>query len=238
MAQTIHERWGERVLRTPGQSAASREVPAIPTRFPALDRLLGIGGIPRGQITEILGVATSGMSTLALKIMASAQDQDNMAVYLDPAQTFDPAYARRCGVNLTRLLLVRPASPAQTLDIAYDLIASGGAGILVLAPTFAEPEHAPFPGTLERLQAVLNGSPCAALRLTAVPSAASLPEGRGLAANAAVRLLIEKERWLRRRRDVRGYRARVTILKNKLAPPGGRVSIVIGFGGVVDGDGA
>ena len=100
-------RWGEAPAYRQGQAARAVEAPHIPTGFPALDQALGIGGIPRGRITEMMGAPTSGMATLALKVIASAQSRRDMAAYVDLGYTFDPDYAARCGVTPDKLLLVR-----------------------------------------------------------------------------------------------------------------------------------
>src|SRR5258708_4681523 len=95
----IQQRWGPDILRVFGKPDAATEVPHIATGFAALDRALGIGGVPRGHITEILGAPTSGMSTLAFRIVANAHAAGDMAVYVDPGKTFDADYAVRCGID-------------------------------------------------------------------------------------------------------------------------------------------
>src|SRR5258708_31351707 len=130
IAAGIQERFGAGVLHR-ADSLPDTDVACISTQFPALDRALGIGGIPRQRISEIVGVPTCGMNTLALKIIASAQQQGDMAVYVDPDRTFDVEYAARCGGQIDRILVVRPANEPLGLDTARDLAASGGAGVLV-----------------------------------------------------------------------------------------------------------
>lgn len=242
----IQRRWGPQALHRLGQAATTAEIPHIPTGFPALDKALGIGGIPRGRVTEILGVPTSGMATLALKLIASAQAAGDVAAYIDLSFTFDPDYAARCGVNPEKLLLVRPHNGDEALEIFYSLVASRGAGLLVfdsVSHMIAESHALQTLSTiLRRLTGTLAQSPCASIFLTPLHfgDAASMdnyPGGFALPHYATVRLLIEKEQWLRKRRDVRGYRARVTLLKNKMGAAGKRVNIAITFNGVVDGNG-
>jgi recombination protein RecA len=250
----IQRRWGPKALRRQGQAPAIRQgqaptaapIPYISTGFPTLDEALGIGGVPRGRITEILGAPTSGMATLALKLVASAQSQRDMAAYVDLSYTFDPDYAARCGVNPEKLLLIRPHTGDEALEILYTLIASRGIGLLVfdsVSHLIAE-SHGPqaISSVLRRLVGVLAQSPCASIFLTSLHfgDAASMdnyPGGFALPHYATVRLLIEKEQWIQKRRDVRGYRARVTVLKNKLGSSGKSTSIAITFNGVVDGNG-
>src|SRR5258708_5676351 len=101
----IQERFGPSALH---KQAWLRENPHISTRFPLLDRALGIGGIPRGRIPEIASTPTSGMGSLALRLIGSAQKEGDQAVYVDSDCTFDAEYAAHSGVDLDRLLIVRP----------------------------------------------------------------------------------------------------------------------------------
>jgi recombination protein RecA len=242
----IQQRWGPQALRRWGQAPARVEVPHIPTGFPALDNALGVGGLPRSRITEFLGVPTSGMATLALKVVARAQAMGDMAAYLDLGYTFDPGYAARCEVNLKHLLLVRPRTGDEALDILYSLVAGRGVGILVFDSTshlIAESRGSrAMSAALRKLTGALAQSPCVCLFLTplhfgAAGSSNNYPGGFALPNYAAVRLLLEKEEWLRKGRDVRGYRARATVLKNKLGPAGKQAAIAITFDGVVHGNG-
>jgi recombination protein RecA len=250
----IQRRWGPKALRRWGQAPADRragalrvaEIAHIPTGFPALDKALGMGGIPRGRITELLGVPTSGMATLTFKVLANAQSRRDMAAYVDLSHTFDPDYAARCGVSPDKLLLVRPQTGGQALEILYSLIASRGVGVLVfdsISDLIAEPYGPQALSTaLRRLAGALSASPCVSIFLTPLhfgdaTSMDNYPSGFAVPHYAAVRLLIEKEEWIKKRRDVRGYRARVTVLKNKLGPAGKSASIAITFNGVVEGNG-
>lgn len=242
----IQRRWGPKALRRGKEAAKAAEPLHIPTGFPALDKALGIGGIPRSRMTEILGAPTSGMATLALKILASAQSQRDMTAYVDLSYTFDPDYAARCGVNPDKLLLVRPRTGDEALDISYSLIASRGIGVLILDSVSHLIAEANGPQrisvALRRLVGVLAQSPCASIFLTSLffgdaTSPDNYPDGFALPHYATLRLLIEKEQWIKKRRDVQGYRARVTVLKNKLGSAGNSARIAITFNGVVDGNG-
>jgi len=244
----IQARWGQRALQ-PGTLAfaAGESMPVISTSFPRLDRALdGCGGIPRGRITEILGMPTSGVITLALKIVATAQAQGNLVAYVDLGGTFDPDYAVRCEVSLSHLLLIRPTTGIEGLEIAHTLIASRGIGGLVFDSTahlFNDPHGAQaLATTLRQFPAALSTSPCALIFLTPLQfghamSVDNYPSGFALPHYAAVRMLLKKEKWLKRGRDVRGYQAQVQILKNKLGQAGRQAKISITFNGVVRGDG-
>ena len=225
-ARAIQERWGITALRKLDAVPSPEDVSCISTQYAALDRTLGIGGIPRGRITEIAGRPTSGMGTLALRIIASAQAGGDMGVYMDCVRTFDPEYAALCGVRLDRLLICRPKDHELGLNIAFDLIGSGGVGVLVF-DLGAEALRGVASNAISRLLPVLAQSPCAFIFLSWAERNTDADPGEGISQHATLRLKIEKERWLHRRQDVRGYRARVTVLKNKLAPLGRSVEITI-----------
>lgn len=119
----IHRRWGSEVLR-PLAGLASPSV-CIPTGYSDLDRVIN-GGIPCGQITELSGAPTCGVTTLALKVVAQAQLRGRLGVYIDLARSFDPGYAVHCGVQLEGLLIARPEDPAGALDILQLVAEEGG----------------------------------------------------------------------------------------------------------------
>jgi recombination protein RecA len=242
----LQQRYGASAIQKASEMARAKPVFALSTSFPDLDAALGIGGLPRGRLTEFLGTPTSGIATLALKVTATAQAEGDTAAYIDLGYTFDPDYAARCGVNPARLLLVRPQSGSEALEIVYSLVAGGGVGVLVfdsvshLLAESSSPQA--MAALLPRLASALAGSACALVFLTPLyfgeaTSLDNYPSGFALPHYAAVRLLVEKEEWIRKRRDIRGYQARVTVLKNKLAAAGRSVTIAITFDGVVLGNG-
>jgi recombination protein RecA len=243
----IQRRWGSKALQR-GEEALrpALEVSYISTSFPSLDKALEIGGIPRGRITEILGAATSGMATLALKVIANAQAGGDFTAYVDLGLTFDPDYAVRCGVKLAQLLLARPTTGSEALEIVHSLIASRGTGVLVfdaVSDLMITPDGAQTLSTaLRQLPAALAQSTCALIFLTPLQSGNAMsttnyPGGFALPHYASVRLQLKKEKWLYRYRDIRGYQARVLVLKNKLGKAGQQAKIAITFNGVVSGDG-
>ena len=108
------------------------DIPAIPTGSIALDLALGIGGIPRGRVTEIYGPEASGKTTLALHAVAEAQQQGGIAAFVDAEHALDTAYAKKLGVNTDELLVSQPDTGEQALEIADMLVRSGAVDILVI----------------------------------------------------------------------------------------------------------
>lgn len=240
----IHRRFGPRAL-VRGRSATavggSDTVPHIPTGFPALDHALGIGGLPKGKICELVGPATSGKTTLALKFLAQAQASGAQVAYVDQALYFDPDYAHRCNVDLSRLVVGTSHDLQEALAITESLVRSGGLAALVfdaLDFLWTDPIAVSFlAATLNRLPVALSRSGTILLVLHESPADSSSALS-ALAHTATVRLEVIRERWLRCGEDVRGYEARVEVLKNRSASPGRRaVSVAIKFNGTVRGNG-
>jgi recombination protein RecA len=239
----VHLRFGSRSLvkgRAPTAFDPSAPVPHIPTGFSSLDCALGIGGLPKGRVTELVGLPTSGKTTLALKFLSRAQADGGQVAYVDQARSFDPDYAHRCDLDLSRLLVGRPLDLREALAMTESLARSGGLSALVfdvLEVLWIDPEAARhLAATLDRLVAPLARSGTALLFLHASSTAGS-PALSALAHYATVRLQVTRERWLRRRGDIRGYKARVEVHKNRLGPAGRAVTIAIEFNGTVRGNG-
>jgi recombination protein RecA len=242
----IQRRWGLKALRRWGKSEAVVEVPHVPTGFPDLDKALGVGGIPRSRVTEIITIPTAGGTTVALKIIAHTQALGGTAVYIDLERSVDPDYAYHCGVKLRKLVLIRPETQRQGLSIMQDFIIGDGISVLV----FDLPAHfltnlqmaEALSTAMGRLIAPLSRTNCALLFLTSLPtnsrpSLANYPMDLSLPHYAAVRLLIQREHWIYKQADIRGYQAQVLILKNKLAAGNKRASIAIRFNsGLPGGD--
>jgi recombination protein RecA len=235
----IQQRWGAKALRR-GQAATTSEVPHIPTGFPALDRALGIGGLPKGKVSELLGLATSGKTTLALKFLAQAQANGGQVAYIDQARSFDPDYAHRCGLDLSRLLVGSPLDLQEALAMAESLARNSGLSALVFDAMdvfWADPAAPRYlTAVLNRLAVPLARSNTVFLFLH-TSSRSESPALIVMAHYAAVRLGVTRESWLRRHGDIQGYKARVEVLKNRLGPAGRTVSVAIEFNGIVRGNG-
>jgi recombination protein RecA len=233
----LQDRWGSKAIQRLAQFQ-SVSVPCISTGFPALDDALTIGGLPGGRICEIVGVPTSGMATIAFRIISQAQVQSGTAIFIDLGQNFDPVYAANCGLDLNQLVLVRPQDAFQALVILQDFIAGGGISVLVFdidLDLFNEPRLAKsLATTLDRIISPLSRTECVLLFLTSIPpssapSAADYPRSFILPHYSAVRLFIRRERWLYKQGDIRGYQANVQVAKNKLGPAGKEANLSIQF---------
>lgn len=251
----IRLRYGPRSLvkgKPPAATGGATVIPHIPTGFPPLDRALGIGGLPKGKLSELVGPATSGKTTLALKFLAQAQAEGGQVGYIDQARYFDPDYAHRCDLDLSRLLVGRPYDLREALAMTESLVRSGSLSALIfdaLDFLWTDPEAtSQLAAFLDRLPTPLARSGMAFLFLHESPTGRSPALRRAqddaqdvalsaLAHYATVRLQVVRERWLRRHGDIRGYKARVEVLKNRLGPAGRAVTIAIEFDGTVRGNG-
>ncbi len=234
----IQRRWGTRALRWLGNVATAPAVPVVATGFAALDAALSIGGVPRGRISELLGTPTSGMTTIALTLIARAQARGDLAGYVDLSRTFDVEYAALLGVDLGSLLLVRPESAADALEIIQALVASGGVGVLVvdaLALLQSVPRDATLlDQALRILPGVLAASPSALVALTPLPYSPEMTRslafsGSLLAHAASIRLHIVREAWLPAEHGPPGCHARISVLKHRLAAAEGDAQVLIRF---------
>ena len=220
--EAIQQKWGVKALHLAHQME-NRSY--LSTGFPALDQLLG-GGFPRGRLIELFGQPTSGVTTLALRVMAVVQQQQEIVVYLDLPQTFDPEYAAVCQVQVNELLLVRPQQGMDATGILFDVVTSGIPGIVVVNALTPLPpaERKPLLAALERIQAALARSRCVLLVLTSPQTPLTSP-------SAALRLRVERESWMEAGEEVRGYQVKVTVLKHKAAAEGQNVHLFIRLDG-------
>lgn len=235
---SIQQRWGLRAIQKP--DAATAPFPHISTGFPTLDEALGVGGLAKGRISEFLGEATSGKTTLALKFLQQAQADGAQVAYIDPGQSFDPDYAHRCGLDLSRLLIAVPRSAEETFTIAEALVGSGGFSALVfdgLDELWSDARCGALLGSsLDRLAAPLAKSASVLLFLR-TPANETSAELRPLKHHATVRLGMKREEWLRSRSDICGYNIRAEIIKNRLGAAQRAVLLTIRFDGTVHGEG-
>jgi recombination protein RecA len=219
------------------------DVPVISTGAIALDRALGIGGLPRGRVIEIFGPESSGKTTLALHAVANAQKQGGIAAFVDAEHALDISYARKLGVKCDELLVAQPDTGEQALEIADMLVRSGAIDVLVIDSVAALVPRAEIEGEMGDshmgLQARLMSQALRKLTGTIGKTMTSLifinqirmkigvvfgnPEtttgGNALKFYASVRLDIRRIGAIKNGQDVIGNRTRVKVVKNKMAPP-------------------
>jgi recombination protein RecA len=219
------------------------EIPVISTTSLSLDAALGVGGIPRGRITEIFGQEASGKTTLALHVAAEAQRLGGVAAYIDAEHALDAAYAEKIGVRIDDLLVSQPDSGEQALEIAEALVRSGGVDVLVIDSVAALVPRAELEGemgdALPGLQARLMSQALRKLAGAVYRSNTALifinqmrqkigvmfgsPEtttgGQALKFYASVRLDMRRTNALKDGETIIGNRVKVRVVKNKVAPP-------------------
>ncbi|MBI3932311.1 MAG: recombinase RecA [Acidobacteria bacterium] len=219
------------------------DVPAIPTGALSLDAALGVGGFPRGRVVEIYGPESSGKTTLALHVIAEAQRRGGMAAFIDAEHALDALYAAKLGVDTDNLLVSQPDSGEQALEIAEVLIRSGAVDVLVIDSVAALVPRAELEGEMGDaqmgLQARLMSQALRKLTSIVAKSKTCLvfinqlrekigvmfgnPEtttgGRALKFYASIRLDIRRIASLKEGDAVIGSRAKVKVVKNKVAPP-------------------
>lgn len=218
----IHKKWGANAIKK-GSVTQTRD--RLSTGFSGLDTLLN-GGIIRGGLTEIVGKPTSGMTTLALKLITSAQEVKDGVVYLDLASAFDPDSATYYGVNLAEMILVRDGFE-NVAELLYDIVVSGIPGLVVFnsLPLLSSEQQTLLTHVINRAIPTLTQSRCALVLLSlAVPARRSF-----ISQYAALRLHTAFERWLIEDGQVQGYQTVVTVLKHKGGNEGRKAPLRIMF---------
>ena len=219
------------------------KVPVISTGALALDRALGIGGLPRGRVIEIYGPESSGKTTLALNALAESQKQGGIAAFIDAEHALDTVYARKLGVNCDELLVSQPDTGEQALEIAEMLVRSGAIDIIVVDSVAALVPRAEIEGEMGDshmgLQARLMSQALRKLTATIGKTRTTMifinqirmkigvmfgnPEtttgGNALKFYSSVRLDIRRIAAIKEGQEVVGNRTRVRVVKNKMAPP-------------------
>ncbi|MFI5254542.1 MAG: recombinase RecA [Candidatus Limnocylindrales bacterium] len=224
-------------------SAERQQVDVIPTGSIALDLALGVGGIPRGRVTEIFGPESSGKTTLCQHILAEAQRKGGVVAFIDVEHALDPGYARACGVNVDELLVSQPDTGEQALEITETLIRSGGVDCVVVDSVAALVPRAEIEGemgdsfvgiqarlmsqALRKLTGAVSRSNTALVFTNQLREKIGVmfgnpettPGGRALKFYASVRLDIRRIETIKSGTDAIGSRVRVKVVKNKVAAP-------------------
>jgi recombination protein RecA len=240
---SIDRQFGKGAIMRLGQGGAIDEISVIPTGALQLDVALGVGGIPRGRITEIYGPESSGKTTLALHIIAEAQRIGGTAAFIDAEHALDPIYAKKLGVNTDELLISQPDTGEQALEIAETLVRSNAVDVIVIDSVAALVPRAELDGdmgdSLPGLQARLMSQALRKLTAAIARSGGSVifinqirekigvmfgsPEtttgGRALKFYSSIRLDIRRQDTIKNGTEAVGVRTKVKVVKNKLSPP-------------------
>ncbi len=239
---SLKKRFGEGTVMKLGE-AERLKVAAIPTGSLSLDLALGIGGVPRGRITEIYGPESSGKTTICQHIIAEAQKMGGIAAFIDVEHALDPDYARRCGVNVDELYISQPDTGEQALEIAEALIRSGAVDVVVIDSVAALVPRAEIEGemgdshvglqarlmsqALRKLVGAIKASNTALIFTNQMRQKIGImfgnpettPGGLALKFYASVRMDIRRIESIKAGGNSVGNRTRVTIKKNKVAAP-------------------
>lgn len=239
----IERSFGKGAVMRLGEASTKLAVEVIPTGSISLDLALGVGGIPRGRVTEIFGPESSGKTTLLQHVIANAQATGGVAALIDAEHAFDPVYAQNCGVKIDELLVSQPDTGEQALEIAEALVRSGALDVVCVDSVAALVPRAELEGDMGDahmgLQARLMSQ--ALRKLTGVISKSrtsmiftnqlrekigvmfgnpeTTPGGRSLKFYASVRLDIRRTDSIKQGTAIVGNRTRVRVVKNKVAAP-------------------
>lgn len=243
--EQIEKQYGKGAIMKLGERTDIAEgIKVIPSGSLGLDMALGVGGIPKGRITEIYGPEASGKTTLCLHIIAEAQKKGGTTAFIDVEHALDPAWAKKIGVNLENLLISQPDTAEQALEIAETLIRSGGVDVIVLDSVAALVPRAEIEGemgnamigvqarlmsqAMRKLAGVINKSKTAMIFTNQIRMKIGImfgnpettPGGLALKFYSSVRLDIRKIGSIKDpQSNVIGSQHRVRVKKNKVAPP-------------------
>ena len=239
----IEKSYGKGAIMRLGSDVPAKDIAVISTGAISLDVALGIGGIPRGRVTEIFGPESSGKTTLALHIIAEAQKGGGVAGFIDAEHALDLTYARKLGISTEDLLISQPDTGEQALEIAELLVRSGALDVLVVDSVAALVPKAEIEGemgdahmglqarlmsqALRKLTGTISKSQTSVIFINQIRQKIGVmfgnPEtttgGNALKFYASVRMDIRRISQIKRDDDVIGGRTRVKVVKNKLAPP-------------------
>ena len=239
----IEKRYGKGSVMKLGETAGIPPVEAIPSGSLALDVALGVGGIPRGRITEIFGPEASGKTTLGQHLIAEAQKRGGLAAYIDVEHALDPSYAGNCGVKIDDLLISQPDTGEQALEITEALVRSGAVDVIVIDSVAALVPQAEIEGemgdahvglqarlmsqALRKLAAAIGKSGTSVVFINQLREKVGIifgnpevtPGGRALKFYSSVRIDLRRTEAIKGGNQIIGNRVRAKVVKNKVAPP-------------------
>ncbi len=239
----IEKRFGKGSIMKLGESTAISPVGFIPSGSLSLDLALGLGGIPRGRITEIFGPEASGKTTLGLHIIAEAQKTGGIAAYIDVEHALDPVYSSHCGVNVDDMLISQPDTGEQALEITEALVRSGAVDVIVIDSVAALVPRAEIEGemgdsqvalqarlmsqALRKLAAAIGKSGTAVVFINQLREKVGIvfgnpevtPGGRALKFYSSVRVDLRRIETIKQGDRAIGNHVRARVVKNKVAPP-------------------
>ena len=239
----IERSYGKGAIMRMGSGGADLHIEGISTGALNLDAVIGIGGVPRGRISEIYGPESSGKTTLCLHVIANAQREGGVAAFIDAEHALDIQYARKLGVDVDNLLVSQPDTGEQALEIAEVLIRSNAVDVIVVDSVAALVPRAEIEGemgdshvglqarlmsqALRKLTGAVNRSNCAVIFTNQIREKIGVmfgnPEttsgGRALKFYASLRMDIRRIGALKEGQEIIGNRTRVKVVKNKCAPP-------------------
>jgi len=241
--EQIERQYGKGSIMRLGEGSARVAVDAIPTGALALDLALGIGGVPRGRVTEIFGSEASGKTTLAQHIIAETQRAGGIAAYIDAEHALDPSYAANCGVRLAELLISQPDTGEQALEITERLVRSSAVDVVIIDSVAALVPRAEIEGemgdthvglqarlmsqALRKLSAAISKSNVAVIFINQLREKVGIifgnpevtPGGRALKFYSSVRIDLRRGDTIKQGTEIVGSRVRARVVKNKVAPP-------------------